>query len=107
MLWVVNLTSPGEKQYYALTLIEQLFTELPNDWHIGLLYDITCQIQRSMVKWVFLKEYFLYMAFAVSMCGHPCKIEGFGLTDGEGCEHFWSNIKRLIPSLQISGCNWQ
>ncbi|KIJ24512.1 hypothetical protein M422DRAFT_84764, partial [Sphaerobolus stellatus SS14] len=111
------LTSPGEKQYYALTLIERLFTELPNDWHVGLLYDITCQIQRSMVKWGFLKEYFPCMAFAVSVfhafrhqweCqlrGHPRKIEGFRLTDGEGCGHFWSNIKRLIPSLRISGPN--
>ena len=28
----------------------------------------------------------------------PC-----GLSDGEGCERFWSAIKGLIPSLRISG----
>lgn len=28
---------------------------------------------------------------------------GFGLSDGEGCERFWSTLKRLIPSLRISG----
>jgi hypothetical protein len=28
---------------------------------------------------------------------------GFGLSDGEGCERFWSAIKPLIPSLRVSG----
>ena len=34
---------------------------------------------------------------------HPCKCEGFGLSDGEGCEHFWSAIKLLIPSMHVAG----
>ncbi|OAX35806.1 hypothetical protein K503DRAFT_696327, partial [Rhizopogon vinicolor AM-OR11-026] len=36
---------------------------------------------------------------------HPRKCVGFGLSDGEGCEHFWSAIKPLIPSLRVSGYN--
>ncbi|KIJ25089.1 hypothetical protein M422DRAFT_273977 [Sphaerobolus stellatus SS14] len=115
LLWVVNLTSAGEKQYYAFALLEQLFKELPDDWHVGLLYDIACQLHRSMQKWGFLKEVFPRMQFGVSVfhayghqwaCQsvyHPRKRIGFGLTDGEGCERFWSNNKRLIPSLRISG----
>src|SRR6266481_9899105 len=27
-LWIVNLTMPGERQYYALALLEHLFTHL-------------------------------------------------------------------------------
>jgi hypothetical protein len=34
---------------------------------------------------------------------HPRKREDFGLTDGEGCERFWSAIRRLIPVLRVSG----
>lgn len=50
VLWVVNLTSPGERQHYALTLLRQLGKELPEDWHIGVLYDIACQLSRSIEK---------------------------------------------------------
>jgi hypothetical protein len=34
---------------------------------------------------------------------HPRKCEGFGLSDGEGCELFWSAIKLLIPSMRVAG----
>jgi hypothetical protein len=34
---------------------------------------------------------------------HPRKCIGFGLSDGEGCERFWSSIRRLIPNLRVSG----
>ncbi|GBE78980.1 hypothetical protein SCP_0201770 [Sparassis crispa] len=63
VLWLVNMTSAGEKQYYALTLIRRLFDNLP----------------ASMTKGI-----------------------GFGLTDGESCERFWSAIRKLIPSLRVS-----
>jgi hypothetical protein len=49
-LLLVNMTSPGERQHYALALLHELFGQLPNDWHIGLLYDIACQLRRSMQK---------------------------------------------------------
>ena len=49
-LFLVNMTSAGERQYYALALIKALFRHLPNDWVIGILYDIACQLERSMRK---------------------------------------------------------
>jgi hypothetical protein len=49
-LFLVNMTSAGERQYYALALIKALFRHLPDDWVIGLLYDVTCQLERSMRK---------------------------------------------------------
>jgi len=49
-LLLVNMTSPGERQHYALALLYEFFRQLPNDWDIGLLYDIACQLRRSMQK---------------------------------------------------------
>jgi len=50
VLWVVNMDTPGERQHYAFTLLERLFLNIPSEWHIGVLYDIACQIERSMLK---------------------------------------------------------
>ena len=49
-LFLVNMTTSGERQYYALALINALFQHLPNNWFIGLLYDVACQLERSMHK---------------------------------------------------------
>jgi len=49
-LFLVNMTSAGEQQYYALALIKALFLHLPSDWVVALLYDVACQLERSMRK---------------------------------------------------------
>jgi hypothetical protein len=49
-LFLVNMTSAGERQYYALALIKALYRNLPDDWVVGLLYDVACQLERSMRK---------------------------------------------------------
>ena len=115
VLWLVNMTSAGEKQHYALVLLERLFDHLPSTAHVGVLYDIGCQLHRSCVKWGFLKDFHDRLIWAISvfhayghqwacqLIYHPRKCIGFGLTDGEGCERFWSSIKLLIPSLRVSG----
>jgi len=50
LLWLANLTTAGERQHYVFALLKRLFSNLPEDWHVGLLYDIACQIERSMLK---------------------------------------------------------
>ncbi|PPQ86278.1 hypothetical protein CVT26_004524, partial [Gymnopilus dilepis] len=109
VLWLVNMTSPGEKQYYALCLLQKLFQHIPRKMRIGALYDIGCQLHRSCVKYGFLEEVLDRITFGISVfhayghqwpCQviyHPRKCLGFGLSDGEGCERFWSAIKSLIP----------
>ena len=47
-LFLVNMTSPGECQHYALALLHEFFQQLPNNWDISLLYNIACQLRRSM-----------------------------------------------------------
>ncbi|KAH7902838.1 hypothetical protein BJ138DRAFT_1121031 [Hygrophoropsis aurantiaca] len=116
VLWLVNMTSAGEKQHYALTLINTLFNHIPADMTVGLLYNIGCQLERSCRKWNFLPDAILSrMSFAISVfhayghqwpCQiiyHPRKCIGFGLSDGEGCERLWSSLKPLIPVLRVSG----
>lgn len=115
VLWLANMTSAGEKQHYALVLLERLFDHLPSTARVGVLYDIGCQLHRSSVKWDFLKDFHDRLIWAISvfhayghqwacqLIYHPRKCIGFGLTDGEGCERFWSSIKLLIPSLRVSG----
>ncbi|KAG1809553.1 hypothetical protein EV424DRAFT_1473854 [Suillus variegatus] len=116
VLWLANMMSAGEKQHYALTLIKKLFDNLPTDMTIGLLYDIGCQLHRSCLKYQLLDDAVLRrITFAISVfhtyghqwaCQiiyHPCKGEGFGLLDGEGCECLWSALKHLIAPLRVSG----
>ncbi|KIJ37885.1 hypothetical protein M422DRAFT_50220 [Sphaerobolus stellatus SS14] len=114
ILWTANMTTPGEWQYYAFALLDQLFAHLPDDWHVGLLYDIACQVERSMVKHGILAHFYDRLSFAVSvfhayghqwpcqLLYHPRKVIGYGLSDGEGCERVWSSLKRLILSLRVS-----
>ncbi|KAF7969128.1 hypothetical protein HWV62_28246 [Athelia sp. TMB] len=83
VLFTVNMTHRGERQHYALALIKRFMSEIPDDMTLGLLYDIACQL-----------KHIIY---------HPRKCPGFGLSDGEGCERFWSSIRKLIPTLRISG----
>jgi len=33
----------------------------------------------------------------------PRKKAGFGLTDGEGCERVWSQLRKLISVSRVSG----
>ena len=115
VLWLVNMTSAGEKQHYVLCLLARLFKHIPRTMRIGLLYDIGCQLHRSCEKYDFLSDYHDRIIFGISVfhayghqwaCQiiyHPRKCKGFGLSDGEGCERFWSSIKPLIPSLRVSG----
>ncbi|GBE84392.1 hypothetical protein SCP_0603710 [Sparassis crispa] len=114
VLWLVNMTSAGEKQYYALTLIRRLFDNLPASMTVSILYDIGCQLHRSCIKFGFLHDVIDCITFAIlifhayghqwpcQLIYHPRKGIGFGLTDGEGCERFWSAIRKLIPSLRVS-----
>ncbi|KAJ7697062.1 hypothetical protein B0H14DRAFT_2418321 [Mycena olivaceomarginata] len=111
VLWLVNMHSAGEKQFNVWLLLETLMQHLPLDIVVGILYDIACQAERSARKWGFLGRYIDRLRFAVSVfhafghdwpCQvvyHPLKCEGFGFSNGEGCERFWHSISHLIAPL--------
>jgi Kyakuja-Dileera-Zisupton transposase len=115
VLWIANMHSAGEKRHYALVLLEMLFQHLPQNFTVGALYDISCQLHRTCIKWEFLDRYLDHLIFAISvfhafghrwacqLVYHPRKCEGFGLSDGEGCERFWHSISKLIAYLRVCG----
>ncbi|KAF9502564.1 hypothetical protein BS47DRAFT_1310929, partial [Hydnum rufescens UP504] len=37
---------------------------------------------------------------------HPRKARIWGLSDGEGCEQFWSMLRRLIPGMHVTGVSF-
>ncbi|KAJ6558869.1 hypothetical protein DFH09DRAFT_1485992 [Mycena vulgaris] len=115
VLFLANMHSAGEKQFYVIALIETLFQHLPLGIHVGLMYDVACTMERSCWKWGFLDRFMDRIAFAVSvfhafghewacqLLYHPRKRSGFGFSNGEGAERFWKSIRHLIAHLRISG----
>ncbi|KAF9512992.1 hypothetical protein BS47DRAFT_1393737 [Hydnum rufescens UP504] len=111
-LLLANLKTAGEKQFYAFVLISALMNSLPGHWRVGILYNIGCQLHRTLQKWDFMPQFFHRLVFAVSIfhayghqwaCQlwyHPRKAELWGLSDGEGCERFWSEAPKVNPRSQ-------
>jgi len=50
LLWLANMTTAGERQHFAFALLKKLFMHLPSTWNVGVLYDIACQVERSILK---------------------------------------------------------
>ncbi len=73
------MTSAGEKQHYALSLLDKLFQHVPESMRIGVLYDIGCQLHRSCNKFNFLSTALDRITFGISVFhayGHqwPCQL---------------------------------
>jgi Kyakuja-Dileera-Zisupton transposase len=45
-LVITSMWTTGEKQFYAFALLDFLFKHLPHCWRIGVLYDISCQMDQ-------------------------------------------------------------
>ena len=50
VLWLVNLTTAGERKYFMMVLIDKLVKELPKNFTLGFMYDIACQMHAYMSK---------------------------------------------------------
>ncbi|KAF9504501.1 hypothetical protein BS47DRAFT_1374384 [Hydnum rufescens UP504] len=66
-LLLANLKTAGEKQFYAFVLISALMNSLPGHWRVGILYDIGCQLHRTLQKWDFMPQFFHRLVFVVSI----------------------------------------
>src|SRR5260370_3181103 len=114
-LFLTNLWTAGEKHFYALALIAAVLAHLPPHWCIGILYDISCQLHHSLNKHDYWMDWLSCIEFSVlvfhayghqwscQLLYHPRKSGIWGLSDGEGCEQFWSELWKLIPNLC---CHW-
>ncbi|KIJ27593.1 hypothetical protein M422DRAFT_78554, partial [Sphaerobolus stellatus SS14] len=105
----------GEQQFYAIALIQQLARCLPDNATIGLLYDIACQLDRSIGKHDFIPSIAPRLSCATAVFhayahGFPCQCNyharkrcGFGWSNGEGCERIWAMSKDTISAERIMG----
>jgi hypothetical protein len=118
-LFIVNMTTAGEKQHYAIVLLQALLSELSDWWRLGVLYDIACVLEQSCIQWNYFGSAIHRLQFAVSIFhayGHSyeCQVHyhlrkqaGCGLFDGEGCKRLWSQLKSMISILRVSGVRLQ
>ena len=49
-LFFANIDTPGEQQKYSIALIEHLFSLIPFEANVVILYDIGCVLARSLMK---------------------------------------------------------
>lgn len=108
-LFFANIDTPGEQQKYSVGLIEHLFSLIPFEANVVILYDVGCVLARSLMKYDILKPDIIsrirFATTAMHAYGHewacqlvynPRIVKGLGLSDGEGTERLWSRFIRLI-----------
>ncbi|KAJ7579774.1 hypothetical protein C8J56DRAFT_867767 [Mycena floridula] len=108
-LFFTNIDTPGEGQQYAVALIRHLFSLLPPQATVVVLYDLACVLDRSSELYeIFpadIAERLQFATTAMHAYAHQwsCQVVfnprmriGLGLTDGEGVERIWSALRDLI-----------
>ncbi|KIK10825.1 hypothetical protein PISMIDRAFT_20060 [Pisolithus microcarpus 441] len=108
-LFFANIDTPGEQQKYSVVLIEHLFSLIPIEANVVILYDVGCVLARSLMKYDILSHNITsriwFATTAMHAYGHewacqlvynPRIVKGLGLSDGEGTERLWSRFIRLI-----------
>ena len=49
-LFLANINTPGEQQKYSVALIEHLFSLIPANATVSVLYDVACVLDRTLHK---------------------------------------------------------
>ncbi|XP_056095222.1 uncharacterized protein LOC130073689 [Rhinichthys klamathensis goyatoka] len=104
-LMFVNM-SQGERLAYPLYVIDELLRRCEDkNIHLRVVYDIACVVASHLHKSGEGIPHNISLAVpAFHVYGHklPCQIkystrrlDGFGLTDGEGMERLWSFLRRF------------
>ncbi|KAG1779248.1 hypothetical protein EV702DRAFT_1214244 [Suillus placidus] len=108
-LFFANIDSPGEQQKYSVALLQHFFSLLPPEATVIALYDVGCVLARTLSKYdilsVSITSRLRFATTAMHAYGHEwaCQLVynpricvGLGLSDGEGTEHLWFRLVRLI-----------
>ncbi|KAF8577101.1 hypothetical protein K439DRAFT_1365445, partial [Ramaria rubella] len=117
-LFLCDITTPGEQQFYAIALIKQLTQLLPPIATIGILYDIACMLDRAIAKHNLIPDiasrllcgtavFHAYVhQFCCQIVYHPRKRTGYGWSNGEGNERLWALSKDTIGAEQVMGVHF-
>ncbi|KAF9514835.1 hypothetical protein BS47DRAFT_1372198 [Hydnum rufescens UP504] len=92
--------TPSEQQFYALALIDAIMAELPT--HCILKWNLLPQWIPQIVFGISVFHAYCHQ-WACQLWYNPRKGGVWGLTDGEGCERLWNDLRRLIPNLCVTG----
>ncbi|KAG1892710.1 hypothetical protein F4604DRAFT_1672662 [Suillus subluteus] len=97
-LFFANIDSPGEQQKYAVALIEHLFSLLPQEATVIMLYnyDILPDSVTSRLQFATTAMHAYGHEWACQLEYNPQMSTGLGLSDGEGTERLWSRCLWLI-----------
>ncbi|KIM57310.1 hypothetical protein SCLCIDRAFT_28917 [Scleroderma citrinum Foug A] len=116
-LFFANIDTPGEQQKYSVSLISHLFSLLPQQANVVVLYDVGCVLSRSLSWFNILDQSIMarlrFATTAMHAYGHewacqlvynPCLASGLGLSDGEGTERLWSRFIKIIGIEWVLSC---
>ncbi|KAG6839934.1 hypothetical protein C0991_010226 [Blastosporella zonata] len=114
-LFLANIDTPGEQQKYAVALIQHFFSFLPPTATVAVLYDVGCVLDRSCHLYNILPDTIVSRLLFATTAMHAyvhewaCQLvynprlrQGLGLTDGEGVERLWSQMRKLIGITRSS-----
>ncbi|KAI6010340.1 hypothetical protein EDC04DRAFT_2871207 [Pisolithus marmoratus] len=114
-LFFTNIDTPSEQQKYSITLIDYLFSLLPPQANVVVLYDVGCVLSCSL-SWFNIFDQVIMSClhftttamhaysheWACQLVYNPCLISGLGSSNGEGTEHLWSHFIKLIGIERVS-----
>ncbi|KIK81811.1 hypothetical protein PAXRUDRAFT_35772 [Paxillus rubicundulus Ve08.2h10] len=78
---------------YSVSLINYLFSLLPPQATVVILYNVGCVLVRSLAKVHTMHAY--GHEWACQFAYNPCLVVGLVLSDGEGTERLWSRFIKL------------
>ncbi|KAK4053981.1 hypothetical protein OIO90_003626 [Microbotryomycetes sp. JL221] len=105
-LKLVNLFKSGEKLHFAIALL-MFFLRADSSARYGVLYDIACNLTTHLDKRKLLADerprfdlalgaFHAYAhKWACQVAFAPRYLDGFGKSNGEGCERVWSQMRRI------------
>ncbi|KAJ7139121.1 hypothetical protein C8R44DRAFT_827907 [Mycena epipterygia] len=120
VLFLCDITTPGEQQQYIVALMEEAASLLPPHATLVQAYDVGCVTDHSLNLFPILseglRERVCFVINAMHSYGHQwvCQIvysprlrRGLCLTDAEGVERFWSRIRKLIGITRNQWNSWR
>ncbi|TFK17498.1 hypothetical protein FA15DRAFT_734591, partial [Coprinopsis marcescibilis] len=114
-LILANVDTPGKQQKYAVAMLVCLFTLIPSNATLSVLYDVGCVLHRSLqlyeilpnavtarMVWATSAMHAYAHQWSCQLVYNPQFATGFGLTDREGVERLWSHMRKLIGICRTS-----
>ena len=77
-LFFTNITTPGERQHYAVALVEHLFKYLPPNTILTVLYDIGCSLDHTL-NIASILVFLIYALLTISL--YPAPYSGSKITN--------------------------